>query len=194
MQVVTLQGTTYGRHDVCRGNGLGQAVDGVVGGATNTVLVFIAHLASNERHVFGIKVEFCEQVLIHLFHFLQPHAAVGIVFPLMQEDTFDDTALLCFPGTFKQTPQGIAAVSVDSIDLPTLVHCSHIRLPAVGIVQININAADGYHHNTHALAFVKVRHHGAAKIIGRAEMGVTTCQRRDGAIPLSELAGSAVER
>ena len=70
MQVVALQGTTYGRHDVCRGNGLWQAVDDVVGRTANTLLVFIAYLAGDERHVFGIEVEFREQVVVHLFHFL----------------------------------------------------------------------------------------------------------------------------
>ena len=176
-----------------RGNHLGQRLDNRIHPSTTAFHIRIDHLSGNQRHLFGLQIEVCEQPLIDSLHLHRPVLLTRIRLSLMEQYTTDNPVLLSLTSHFHQSAIRIVIVFLGHILQPART-VRDIIGTRIRVKQFDLATTHGHIDNTHALAFRQAVAERASEIVGRCQSCSHAHQWRHGLIPLPHLASRQIQR
>ena len=151
-----------------------------------SVLVFLSQLTNEQRHILGIKSQIGKHILINLLYLRRPGLIAIIGFALMQENTFDDTTLLCNLSQLDKTAVRITTILLGIIAEPVgSIGIIEIRLILILIKEIDACSAYSYGDGSHLHLVRQIIYHLSSEIIYYRQTGVRTSLRRSSCMPFA---------
>ena len=123
----------------------------------------------DNRTVFGLEIQFFEQVSVELLHFLRPGFVIGIGFSLVEDDALDDSVFLGLLGQRDQALQRFAAITVNLVALPVGQVLAYPRVGELRMEHVDGTTVNGNQECSHLFVLGKILQHCASEVVGRTE-------------------------